>query len=185
MGYTTNFAGKFKFSQPLTPEQQSYLNTFSGTRRMKRDPKILQELYNGEFGFNGEYGVDGEYFAKDDGQYGQSSDSSIIEYNTPPGQLLFDRSKLTWDQYYALNELQIKEGKCQPGLWCHWISEDGSSLEWDGGEKFYNYVEWLQYLINHFFAACGVKLNGKVKWQGEDRRDRGTITVIDNEITVS
>ena len=40
-----------------------------------------------------------------------------------------------------------------PGCWCQWVaSEDGKRLEWDGGEKFYNYIEWLSYLNCAFFS---------------------------------
>jgi len=55
---------------------------------------------------------------------------------------------------------------------------------WDGGEKFYNYVEWLKYLINHFFEKWGVKLNGEVYWKGEDGEDMGKIVVKDNWVIV-
>lgn len=156
MGYSTDFNGGLHLSTPLTEQQENYINTFASTRRMKRDPEVLQRVYKGEHGFNGTYGVDGEYFAKDDGEYGQSRDESIIEYNSPPST--------------------------QPGLWCQWIIEDGQLMH-DGGEKFYHYTEWLQYLINNFFSAWQVKLNGQIKWQGEDMEDRGLITVIDNIVT--
>ena len=27
-----------------------------------------------------------------------------------------------------------------PGIWCQWVpTDDGKGIEWDGGEKFYNY----------------------------------------------
>lgn len=158
MGYTTDFTGSFKLNQSATAEQINYLNTFSGTRRMKRDVLMLNELYNGLHGFNGNYGIDGEYFAFDDGRCGQNRDQSIIDYNTPPST--------------------------QPRLWCQWVlSEDGTELEWDGSEKFYSYVEWLNYLIANFFNNWGIQLNGIVKWQGEDIDDRGKIIVINNLIT--
>jgi len=38
-----------------------------------------------------------------------------------------------------------------PGCWCHWILENqqhATILMWDGGEKFYYYVQWLQYVID-------------------------------------
>ncbi|MGA8116100.1 MAG: hypothetical protein WCA46_20770 [Actinocatenispora sp.] len=39
----------------------------------------------------------------------------------------------------------------QPGRWCGWVpSADGSSLGWDGGEKFYDSAEWMAYLIDTF-----------------------------------
>jgi hypothetical protein len=76
----------------------------------------------------------------------------IIDYNRPP--------------------------KTQPGLWCQWVvSEDGDQLEWDGGEKFYNYTEWLVYMVKNFFEPWGVKLNGTIEWRGEDWDDHGKIKV--------
>lgn len=159
MGYSTDFQGSFKFNKLPTAEQIEYFNTFVGTRRMKRDVSKLQEMFDGQFGLNGSYGIDGEYFAKDDGFMGQNRDESIVEYNSPPSN--------------------------QPGLWCKWvINEEDCCLEWDGGEKFYEYVGWLNYLIAHFFEPWGIILNGKVKWQGEDIDDRGRITIKNNLVTV-
>jgi hypothetical protein len=56
-------------------------------------------------------------------------------------------------------------------------------LEWDGGEKFYNYEEWLEYLIAHFFNRWGYTLSGCVRWSGEDTDDVGTLAVEDNVVT--
>lgn len=158
MGYTTDFEGDFSITPALNKEQMDYINTFSATRRMKRDVQKLQETHKGEHGLNGDYGVEGEYFAFDDGDSGQKREESILEYNYPPDS--------------------------QPGLWCQWIvSEDGTTLEWDGGEKFYEYVAWLEYLIEHFFNKWDVKLNGTVKWRGEDFEDMGIIVIADNKVT--
>lgn len=66
---------------------------------------------------------------------------------------------------------------------CQWVpagSADG--IEWDYGEKFYNYVEWLEYLIKRFLKPWGYVLNGDVEWQGEDREDRGMIRVTNNKV---
>lgn len=39
----------------------------------------------------------------------------------------------------------------QPQLWCQWTPcWDGCCLAFDGGEKFYRPVQWLEYLIGHF-----------------------------------
>jgi hypothetical protein len=75
----------------------------------------------------------------------------------------------------------------QPGLWCQWTpSSDGTKLEWDKGEKFYNYVEWLEYLITNFMKLWDRSLNGVVSWTGEHiDEDTGKITVIDNSIQVT
>lgn len=102
------------------------------------------------------YGVEGEFFVDGEGMMGQDRDNTIIDYNRPPST--------------------------QPGLWCQWTpTEDGWGLEWDGGEKFYHYVEWLEYIIN-WLKPRGYVLNGTVDWQGEDSEDRGTIVVSNNVV---
>ncbi len=159
MGYTTDFEGSFTLDKPATAEQIAYLNKFSSVRHMKRDVAKLQKLYKGEHGFNGSYGTQGEYFVGGLGFAGQDTDASVIEGNYPPDT--------------------------QPALWCQWVlNDEGTELMWDGGEKFYSYVEWLEYLIKNFFSVWGITLNGKVDYQGEDSRDLGSITVVDNVVKV-
>lgn len=197
MGYTTDFNGSFQLSRKLTKEEREYINNFSVTRKMKRDVNKLMEKYNGKHGYpfpellSGKvvdnsaetiYGIEGEYFVYDDGNYGQIDDGTIIDYNIPSGQISYDSTAdftARWDE----NKKRMNEGKCQPGLWCQWIVEDHNEcdeLMWDGGEKFYNYVEWLRYLIEHFFSKWDVKLNGEVFWEGESSDDKGKIVVKDN-----
>jgi len=68
---------------------------------------------------------------------------------------------------------------------CQWVSDkQGMYLEWDQGENFYFYIEWLQWLINNFFYPIGIKLNGEVNWQGEENSDLGKIIVKDNELKI-
>jgi hypothetical protein len=55
---------------------------------------------------------------------------------------------------------------------------------WDGCEKFFMYVEWLEYLIEHFLRPWGYVLSGEVAWFGEDFDDCGDIMVRDNTIRV-
>lgn len=142
MVYSTDFMGRLKLSRSATENERDYINLISDTRRMKRDVKKLMSLYNGKHGnpFAIEdtpeaiYGEEGEYFTLDN----SDSDSSIIDYNCSPGE--------------------------QPGLWCQWvITDDCSELEWNGGEKFYDYIEWLKYLIVHFFETWNIKLNGEIE----------------------
>lgn len=127
------------------------------------------ELYKGEHGnpFATEktpdaiYGLEGEYFVNDDESTG------VIDYNCPPGQKSYGNKF---------------NGKGQPGLYCQWVT-GGHTLEWDGNEKFYSYIEWLHYLINHFFSKWGVLLNGEIEWEGEESSDLGKIVVVDNVIS--
>lgn len=72
-----------------------------------------------------------------------------------------------------------------PGVWCQWVpTDDGAGLKWDGNEKFTNYVEWLNYLIDHRFKPWGCVLNGRVRWHGEEAGDSGVIWVKDNQVKV-
>jgi hypothetical protein len=114
-------------------------------------------------GLSEKYGIDGEfYFEKEDfGNCGQSDkpkQGRIVDYNNPP--------------------------RTQPGLWCQWlIQEDRKTIEWDEGEKFYDYVEWIEYLIVTILSPRGYKVNGEVTWQGEDGYDMGKIIIKDNKVT--
>ena len=103
----------------------------------------------------------GPYFVGGTGDFGQGDDEDIINSNQPPVG--------------------------QPGLWCQWIpTDDGTGIEWDGGEKFYNAAEWMQYLIDHFFGANPIAkqvdpdagdffqshtFSGVIEAYGEERED--------------
>ena len=160
MGYSTDFYGSVTFNKPITEELKNYINKFGETRRMKRDVEKIKKTFPDweKNCFNGNLGVDGEYFVGGNGFMGQDRDDSIVEYNCPP--------------------------KTQPGLWCQWMIDDDGNLVWDGGEKFYEYGEWLTYLIENFLAPSGYVCNGEIEFQGEDMNDFGTIHVKDNVVTV-
>lgn len=80
-------------------------------------------------------------------------------------------------------EEQVAEG--MPSFWCQWIpTSDGDSIEWDGGEKFYYYEEWIKYLLKKFLIPWGYKVNGSVDWDGEESGDVGQIVIKDNKITI-
>jgi hypothetical protein len=71
----------------------------------------------------------------------------------------------------------------QPGLWCQWTVLE-KSLFWDGSEKFHNYREWLEYLIENFFKRWDYTLNGLISFQGEYPDDRGYIKVHNNMVDI-
>src|SRR3990167_457454 len=102
------------------------------------------------------------------------------------GQLDIDK-KLSLDDYQWLtrwNDERHEEAEDFPSHYCQWIpTEDGLHLKWDGNEKFYNYVEWLKYLIKKFFEPKGYKLNGEIIWEGEEHDDTGKIIVADNVVS--
>jgi len=156
VGYTTDFDGRFTVTPPLKPEHKAYLDAFNYSRRMKRDADKAEKLPDPvRLAVNLPIGEEGEYYVGAD----EGKDSGILNYNRTPGD--------------------------QPGLWCQWIpTEDGKYIEWDGGEKFYDYVEWLSYIIDHFLLPWGYNLNGRVEWTGEDSEDVGAINVEDCRVRV-
>lgn len=100
------------------------------------------------------YGIEGEFHTG-----GDEDTTGVVDYNQPP--------------------------RTQPGLWCQWIpSDDGTELEWDGGEKFYHYPEWLKYIIENFMTPKGHSLSGEVTWEGEDRDDKGSLKVVDGKVLI-
>lgn len=213
MGYDTDFSGRLELSRTATTTELNYIFAFSDTRRMARNPDVLMKHYKGQYGLPAPletlltptqlkhakalkkdgilldmstipdnrtpaeiYGEHGEYFAHPQGE----DRIGVIDYNQPPGQI----SSPDFRKAYNINQKLKAEGKCQPGLWCNWIiTPDGKFLEWNGNEKFYDYIEWLQYLITHFFQPWGIKLNGQIKWSGEESSDVGLIIAKNNKIT--
>lgn len=83
------------------------------------------------------YGVDGEFYIDGEGFMGQGHEDNIVDHNTPP--------------------------ETQPSLWLQWvINDDHEHLEWDGGEKFYSYVEWLEYLMEKFSSPGDTSSMGRL-----------------------
>lgn len=70
-----------------------------------------------------------------------------------------------------------------PDGYCQWIlSRDNTAIVWDGGEKFYGFILWIR-LIATMLGEMGYKINGSVKWHGEESGDSGTITAAGNAIS--
>ena len=160
MGYTTDFQGEFEIEPQLKPEQIVYLKKFSETRRMTRNAELTKnrkDTIREAVGLS--VGIEGEFFVGETGSYGQDHGKDVIDNNTGPNT--------------------------QPGLWCQWIpTDDGYKLVWNGAQKFYNYIEWLHYMIDNFFEPWGYKLNGTIKWSGEYPEDIGKIVVKNNKVKI-
>lgn len=98
--------------------------------------------------------------------------------------------KLTADEATILSKFSETRhgGSCNhfdgmPGFWCQWVPNKArNQLKWDGGEKFYNYTKWLTLLMEQFFKPRGIKVDGVVRYHGEDDDDCGNIEVIDTEV---
>lgn len=149
-----------------------YTTDFSG--QVKVDPPLNAEEITFLTKFNKTRRMDrthGPYFVDGSGFHGQDHDNDIVDFNRPP--------------------------KGQPGLWCQWTpTEDGTAIEWDGGEKFYESAEWMKYLIEHFLKPDalaknqlpflqGHTCNGEIEAVGEDPDDRWKLVVINNRVSVA
>lgn len=155
MGYNTEFYGSFCFDKPLTKEQILFIYNYSRTRHFIR-PDVTPSKVMLDAGIN-DVGSGACYYALDDvdNKYHNEWTKYKNHYNDP--------------------------GLC-PGLWCQWIvSDSGLRLEWDGMEKFYNYLEWLNFLIENFFSKWNYNLTGFIKYQGEDDDDFGFIRIKNNK----
>lgn len=70
-----------------------------------------------------------------------------------------------------------------PGCFCQWEpSPDGTSLAWDGNEKFYDSFEWMQYIVAGL-AAKGYVCNGTISASGEETTDVWQLSVVDNVVS--
>jgi hypothetical protein len=77
-----------------------------------------------------------------------------------------------------------------PGYYCQWEPDaEGTALEWDGGEKFCDSVEWMRYLITNFIAGGRHEyfptprtVNGTILAQGEEASDVWRIIVVNNVV---
>lgn len=64
-----------------------------------------------------------------------------------------------------------------PDSYMQWVpTETLDGIVWDGNEKFYNYTEWMQWLVQ-WLQARGIDAKGELLWSGEDAGDAGVLTV--------
>lgn len=125
--------------------------------KMQQYLKLFNETRRMKRSTDEAFGVQGEFFVFGGGDFGQDHEPNIIDFNQQPST--------------------------QPSLWNQWTpTEDGMGIEWDNGEKFYNYTEWLVYLIHKVLAPNGYVLNGVVQWSGEETGDVGEIIVENNRV---
>ena|SRR5579884_1223431 len=168
MGYVTWFMGRLKLDKPLEPHHLAYLQAFHRAQHVQWDVHLLEQepdpLREAVGLPLGEYGCyfTGRGFKK--------------EYSYPPW---YYNGRAEIDPAYL--------GSVCPGTpyhICGWRpSEDDTELV-ASLDKFYGYIQWLHYLLDHFLLPWSYVLNGKMDWQGEEEEDMGTILVENNVITV-
>jgi hypothetical protein len=96
--------------------------------------------------------------------------------------------KLTAEEYNQLIEYNedpdVIEGD-KPGSYMQWIPDESlQAIVWDGEEKFYCYVEWLEWLMA-LLLRKDIIANGDLIWNGESTGDVGKITVVNNAVAAN
>lgn len=103
------------------------------------------------------------------------------------GHFKFSR-QLTLDEKNEIDRIHDDrhQNEGTPSTYCQWVADkQGYYLQWDGGEKFYEYTEWLEWLIENKFNKWNIVLNGRAKWNGEEHDDIGILVVKDNVVTAN
>ena len=159
MGYHTTFEGAFDINPPLAEHHRAYLQKFSHVRHMRRDAVITAAMPDPlRVAVGLPIGEDAIYYVGSDARFGQDP------WETPG---LIDASDMPCGA---------------PELWCNWEpTDDGRGLRWNGAEKFRNYVEWLQFIIDRFLTPWGYALSGQVAYRGRDADDHGIISIKDGK----
>jgi len=94
-------------------------------------------------------------------------------YTTEFSGKLSIKPPLTDDVIDAINKFcrERHEDRSYPSIHCDWeVSEDGSSIAWNGRQKSYSMTEWLRYIIARFVPS-GTMVIGRMLAQGESRDD--------------
>jgi hypothetical protein len=159
MAYRTTFSGVFVLDRALAPHHLAYLDAFARHAHPRRDAYLAEaEPDPLRIAAGLPVGPEGA-FVLGLGHDVENEDPSVIDPDAPASGV--------------------------PTLRCHWVpTDDGRGMQWDGDAAFYDYVEWLTYVIGQLLAPWGYQLHGEITWLGESEDDRGTLRVTDNRVVV-
>ena len=110
------------------------------------------------------------------------------------GELKLSRPLNAWEQkrwdwvHETRHEISYSDpNRDYPSIWCGFEVVDGDRFVWDGTEKTYEGYEWIKYFLRElqdWSNAYGlIYAEGTLRWEGEDRDDRGQVTVKYNKKT--
>lgn len=111
-------------------------------------------------------------------------------YTTTFSGVFYFNKPLTPQVIEKLKKLEGMDGRDfdddRPQGYCKWnLTEDLKGLAWDGGEKFYSYIEWLEWIIKRILRPAKIEINGAVEYQGEFVGDCGAIIVKANQVRLA
>jgi hypothetical protein len=175
MGYNTKFKGSLKLSKTLTKEQQKWFNDWTTIRKKHYDSNKLMEHYKGVGSLDGDYGENGEFFG-------------YIPNELRDGDNVWKSDYSQWvngssDLMFPIEGKNNDSPSNQPSLWNNWMIV-GDELFYNDGDKFYGYIEWLEYIRTKILSKWGITFEDgyKIKWRGEDKGDRGSIVYENGEL---
>lgn len=71
-----------------------------------------------------------------------------------------------------------------PSIHCDFeVNSDATGLVWNGSEKTYEAIDWIQLICDDFLDEFGVLANGSLVANGESRGDVWRLDVKDNVVT--
>lgn len=174
MGYSTSFDGYFSLNAFLKPEHKAYLQRFSEIRhlvldedRLKAYPDPLREAVRLPIGKHGMYFT------------------GLIEAEEIGEDFLVDYA-FSFGIIEAISSLEVQrtnENVWAPSYYCQWLPTSNYRGIKAEGDKFYGYIDWLRFIMDHFLIPWGYELSGTVSYRGE-QGERGRIIVADNEISM-
>lgn len=85
-------------------------------------------------------------------------------------------------EVYDPDECETEYAQPFPDSYCQWqLTKQLDGIEWDRGEKFYKYTEWLQWIIDNILKPAKISIRGRVEFQGEESTDFGVLVVEDDQ----
>lgn len=174
MGYTIKYSGRFNLNKSLTDDQAKFLRDFAATRHYSRAWKEDEE--------NGKWFVDPD--CKFEPDFFNDKEYEKVLYAKPYNHK--KRKAYELEKWGCADYSEVNPG--MPSFYCQWVpTEDMMGIEWDGGEKFYNAKEWLEFIIENYLKPWGYVLNGQVEYKyGENEypSEFGFLIIKDNIVDV-
>ena len=195
MGYYTKFTGSINIDPPLEKDMETYLTRFFKTRHFVRNKaKIFDVLKENGLTMESftppgttDCGELGEFFADE-------SRLTMEDFTSPgtTGDLLTDALEhlknrigdlVSFEDCFTEQRDYNETPRSIPSLWCNFELKGNDQLVLLDGRN-YEYVAWLEFLVNKLLKPRGYTLNGRVEFDGERADDKGYISVTDNVIGI-
>lgn len=110
----------------------------------------------------------------------------VSQKTNEPAEFLISNIQNSIDNHYMSDNWRSEKTRGnEPATYCQWIlkrKNNTYTIGWDEGEKFYEYKEWLQYILDTHLIPFGLSLSGNVRYQGEELGDSGILTIKNDKV---